>query len=118
MNNAKKHKRIKVTAITKANAGKRYAMFEAIHGSTPRMVKKGRAKYADPCGMIRAGGMLLRHIGKEEKAKKLETALDICGQYEQKLKITGRDIGTTGEEFVNYLMETIEDERLEEKWKS
>ena len=32
-----------------ANIGKRYAMFEAIHGSAPRMVKEGRAKYADPC---------------------------------------------------------------------
>jgi isocitrate dehydrogenase (NAD+) len=31
-----------------ANIGKRYAMFEAIHGSAPRMVQEGRAKYADP----------------------------------------------------------------------
>ncbi|MFQ6115175.1 MAG: isocitrate/isopropylmalate family dehydrogenase, partial [bacterium] len=31
-----------------ANIGKRYAMFEAIHGSAPRMVKEGRAQYADP----------------------------------------------------------------------
>lgn len=29
-----------------ANIGKRYAMFEAIHGSAPRMVQEGRAKYA------------------------------------------------------------------------
>ena len=29
------------------NIGKRYAMFEAIHGSAPRMVKEGRAQYAD-----------------------------------------------------------------------
>ena len=38
------------------NIGKRYAMFEAIHGSAPRMVKEGRAKYADPCSMLRASG--------------------------------------------------------------
>ncbi len=31
-----------------ANIGKQYAMFEAIHGSAPRMVKEGRAQYADP----------------------------------------------------------------------
>ena len=31
-----------------ANIGKQWAMFEAIHGSAPRMVKEGRAKYADP----------------------------------------------------------------------
>ena len=31
-----------------ANVGDEYAMFEAIHGSAPRMVREGRAKYADP----------------------------------------------------------------------
>ena len=31
-----------------ANIGKQYAMFEAIHGSAPRMVTEGRAPYADP----------------------------------------------------------------------
>jgi isocitrate dehydrogenase (NAD+) len=31
-----------------ANIGKRYAMFEPIHGSAPRMVQEGRAEYADP----------------------------------------------------------------------
>ena len=34
-----------------ANIGKRYAMFEAIHGSAPRMVREGRAQYADPCSL-------------------------------------------------------------------
>lgn len=38
-----------------ANIGKRYAMFEAIHGSAPRMVDEGRAQYADPASMIRGG---------------------------------------------------------------
>ena len=37
-----------------ANIGKRYAMFEAIHGSAPRMIKEGRGDYADPCSMLRA----------------------------------------------------------------
>jgi isocitrate dehydrogenase (NAD+) len=46
-----------------ANIGKRYAMFEAIHGSAPRMVKEGRAKYADPSSIIRAAAMLIKHIG-------------------------------------------------------
>jgi len=98
-----------------ANIGKRYAMFEAIHGSAPRMVKEGRAKYADPCSMIRAAAMLINHIGYAEKAKNLEMALDICGQYEKKLVITGRDTGTTGAEYSNYLMETLQDPQLQEK---
>jgi isocitrate dehydrogenase (NAD+) len=101
-----------------ANIGKQYAMFEAIHGSAPRMVKEGRARYADPCSMIRAAAMLLNHIGFREKGKKLEMALDICGQFEKKLVITGRANGTTGKEFGNYLMETIELPNLEEKWNS
>ena len=101
-----------------ANIGKRYAMFEAIHGSAPRMVKEGRAKYADPSSMIKAAAMLLNHIGYVDKAKKLEMALDICAQYEKKIKITGRDTGATGEEYANYIMETLQDSDLEKKWES
>lgn len=101
-----------------ANIGKRYGMFEAIHGSAPRMVKEGRAKFADPCSMIRAASMLINHIGYPERAKNLEMALDICGQYEKKLVITGRDTGVTGAEFADYLMETLQDPNLKEKWES
>lgn len=91
-----------------ANLGKRYAMFEAIHGSAPRMVTEGRAIYADPCSMLRATVMLLSHIGYQEKADKLEKALDICMYEEKKLKVTGRDTGDTCEAFGNYVMETVE----------
>lgn len=90
-----------------ANIGMRYAMFEAIHGSAPRMVEEGRDKYADPCSMLRASAMLLSHIGFTEKADKLSRALDICMLEEKKLKVTGRDTGATCEEFGNYVLETI-----------
>lgn len=101
-----------------ANIGKRYAMFEAIHGSAPRMVEEGRAKYADPSSIIRAAGMLLEHIGYLKEAKALSMALDICGLYEKKLVITGRDTGATGSEYADYIMETLSDDNLEEKWNS
>ena len=91
-----------------ANIGKKYAMFEAIHGSAPRMVTEGRAKYADPCSMLRASVMLLSHIGYQPLADKLERALDICSFEEKRLTITGRDTGATCEEFANYVMETLE----------
>lgn len=91
-----------------ANIGKKYAMFEAIHGSAPRMVQEGRDKYADPCSMIRAGAMLLAHIGYTKEADKLYRALDICTVTEKKLVLTGRDTGATGAEFADYLMNTIE----------
>jgi isocitrate dehydrogenase (NAD+) len=101
-----------------ANVGKQYAMFEAIHGSAPRMVDEGRAQYADPCSMIRAGALMLNHIGYPDKGKKLELALDICGQYEKKLSITGRKTGATGREFTDYLMDTLQSPDLEKKWQS
>ncbi len=91
-----------------ANIGKKYSMFEAIHGSAPRMVKEGRDIYADPCSMIRAGAMLLAHIGYTEEADKLYQALDICTVTEKKLVITGRDTGASSAEFADYLMNTIE----------
>ena len=90
-----------------ANIGKKYAMFEAIHGSAPRMVAEGRGKYADPCSMLRACVMLLSHIGKQEKADSLERALDICCFEERRLTITGRDTGATCKDFGNYVMETL-----------
>jgi len=99
-----------------ANIGKQYAMFEAIHGSAPRMVKEGRAQYADPCSMIRAAAMLLAHIGHPKQAKKLEMALDITGQYEKKLTITGRPTGATGKDFTDYIMDWINNPKLESTW--
>jgi isocitrate dehydrogenase (NAD+) len=100
-----------------ANIGDKYSMFEAIHGSAPRMVEEGRAKYADPCSMIRAGAMLMNHIGFEDRARKLGMALDITSQFEKKLVNTGRDTGATGREFCDYLLDTINDSNLKEKWK-
>lgn len=91
-----------------ANIGKEYSMFEAIHGSAPRMVDEGRDIYADPSSIIRAAGMLLNHIGYVEAGEKLFKALDICGQTEKKLVITGRDTGATSAAFADYIMETIE----------
>ncbi len=99
-----------------ANIGKRYAMFEAIHGTALRMVKEGRAKYADPTSMIKAAAMLLEHIGYKEKAKRLEMALDICTQYEKKIVVTGRSDGATTAEMADYIIETLKDENIEKKW--
>ncbi|MBI3744661.1 MAG: isocitrate/isopropylmalate dehydrogenase family protein [Chloroflexi bacterium] len=99
-----------------ANLGRKYAMFEAIHGSAPRMVKEGRAKYADPSSMIRAGAMMLEHIGYPDLGKRLTMSLDICGQYEKKIVMTGRDTGATGKELGDYILNTLKDTRLEQRW--
>ena len=60
------------------NLGDKYAMFEAIHGSAPRMIERGMGEYANPASMIKAGAMLLRHICRSDAAEKLEKAMDAC----------------------------------------
>ena len=99
-----------------ANIGSQYAMFEAIHGSAPRMVREGRAQYADPSSMIRAGAMMLDHIGFTDLAARLHKALDVCGQYERRIAITGRDTGCTTQEFGDYVIETVADPALNDQW--
>jgi isocitrate dehydrogenase (NAD+) len=100
------------------NIGRKYAMFEAIHGSAPRMVDEGRAKYADPSSMIRASAMLMRHIGYSDHANKLEMALDLCGNFEKKLVMTGRDTGAIGRDYCDYILENVADPDLKSKWES
>jgi isocitrate dehydrogenase (NAD+) len=90
-----------------ANIGASHAMFEAIHGSAPRMVAEGRAAYANPVSMMRAAAMLLAHIGKKIPALKLEHALDICALTERKLVITGHPDGADCETFTDYVLETL-----------
>lgn len=89
-----------------ANIGKQYVMFEAIHGSAPRMVSEGREIYADPSSVMRAAIMLLSHIGFIDKAEIFARALDICAA-EKEVVITGRDSGATSSEFAQYVMDTI-----------
>ncbi len=99
-----------------ANIGTRYAMFEAIHGSAPRMVAEGRAKYADPSSVLKAAGLMLSHLGYEDLGKRVDMALEVCGQYERRLQITGRNTGVTAEEFGQYILETVRDPELEQRW--
>ena len=101
-----------------ANLGRKYSMFEAIHGSAPRMVREGRAKYADPSSMVRAGAMMLEHIGFTELGGRLSKALDICGQFEKKISITGRDTGCTGKELGDYVVATVQDSSLDSRWEA
>jgi len=45
-------------------------------------------------------------------------ALDLCGQYERKVVLTGRADGATGAKFADYVMETLQDPELEARWRS
>ena len=89
-----------------ANLGDRYAMFEAIHGSAPRMIERGMGEYANPSSMLRAAVMLLRHIGRAPAADRLEKALDAC-QSDPACAITGTPEGLSCAQFTNRLLEKL-----------
>ena len=84
-----------------ANIGDRYAMFEAIHGSAPRMVAEGIAEYANPASLCRAAVMMLRHIAMTDEADRLEQALD--GAAED-LNMPGDGTGHTAKDFTDYVI--------------
>ena len=87
-----------------ANIGGRYAMFEAIHGSAPRMVADGIAEYANPSSLCRAAVMMLRHAGMAEPAGKLENALD---EAAENLNMPGDGTGNTADDFTAFVLERI-----------
>ena len=89
-----------------ANIGKKYAMFEAIHGSAPRMMQEGRGDYADPNSMLRATVLLLSHIGQQEKADRLEQALDQLSSSGE-MVFTGREGGATAKGYAETLMRVM-----------
>ncbi|MCQ2413791.1 MAG: isocitrate/isopropylmalate family dehydrogenase [Clostridia bacterium] len=86
-----------------ANVGDSYAMFEAIHGSAPRMIEEGIGDYANPESIFRAVEMLLRHIALPAYADKLNAALSAC-EAEKKVVVTGNRDGATAKEFTDYLL--------------
>ena len=90
------------------NLGDRYAMFEAIHGSAPRMIEQGIGGYANPTSIFKATEMLLNHIGFTSAANKLSKALEICTETEKSVVVTGDRDGATCKEFADYVMSTIQ----------
>lgn len=89
-----------------ANIGKQTAMFEAVHGSAPRMVKEGRAQYADPSSMIKAASMLLRHIGYIESADQIDTALEITIKKPE-FKMTGHSDGASSDQLTDAIIQQL-----------
>ena len=84
-----------------ANIGDRYAMFEAIHGSAPRLIEEGLSAYANPASILKATAMLLRHICRTEAAERLENALDICS------KLIVEPGNLTGDEYAEAVMKNL-----------
>ena len=85
-----------------ANIGDRFAMFEAIHGSAPRLMELGLGDYASPQSILKAEAMLLRHICRPTAAARLEAALQ-----SNPLPITGDKQGVTCKEYTDKLLELL-----------
>lgn len=86
-----------------ANVGDYYAMFEAIHGSAPRMIQEGTGECANPASILKAGEMLLRHIGRSDLAHRLADAMAQMDAQGEKV-ITGTWEGCTCREYVDHLL--------------
>ena len=54
-----------------ANIGKKYAMFEAVHGSAPDIAGKN---IANPSGLLNSAIMMLKHLGKNNEAEMIYNA--------------------------------------------
>ena len=89
-----------------ANTGSRYGMFEAIHGSAPRMVEQGIAEYANPASILRALVMLLDHAGLTDKANALAEAIDKT-DANSLVKVTGDRDGATCRQYTDALLENL-----------
>ena len=75
-------------------------MFEAIHGSAPRLIEQGLGDYANPASILKAAAMLLRHICRPDAAARLERALEGCA-----LTV---DVGaSTGAEYAEAILKAL-----------
>ena len=89
-----------------ANIGTDMAMFEAIHGSAPRMVADGIAHLANPASLMTAAVMMLRHIGLADKADMLEAAVKKADEM-LGAEMTGFPGGRTCREFADIVRGNI-----------
>ena len=89
--------------IPGANIGKDYAVFEAVHGSAPDIAGKN---IANPTAIIQSSVMMLRYLGEQEAAAKIENAL--IKVFEKGENLTG-DLGgnATTDEFTNEILKYI-----------
>ena len=90
-----------------ANTGSQYAMFEAVHGTAPRLIADGEGDYANPASILKAAELLLRHIAMADKADQLAAAMGLCTETERRVVMTGHRDGASCAQFVDYLLEKL-----------
>jgi isocitrate dehydrogenase (NAD+) len=93
-----------------ANLGDHAAVFEAVHGSAPDIAGKD---IANPTAVLRSSLLMLRHLGEQEAAWRIRTALEKV--YRQRDKLT-RDVGGKAgtSEFADSVIEAMQAEPVPE----
>lgn len=86
-----------------ANMGEQNAVFEAVHGSAPDIAGKG---IANPTALMLSAVMMLEHLGEEQAARRLRTAIEET--YRQGESLT-RDVGgsATTEQFTRAVIRNL-----------
>jgi len=76
-----------------ANIGKKFAVFEPVHGSAPKYAGKNKV---NPSATILSGAMLLKHLGKVKEANRLEAAVAAVVKAGRKVTydISNKSVGT------------------------
>lgn len=86
-----------------ANIGENHAVFEAVHGTAPDIAGKG---LANPSALTLSGALLLRHLGEDAAAAKIELAIQ---QTLSEGKTVTRDLGGSAstQEYTDAVIERI-----------
>ncbi len=89
--------------IPGANIGRDYAVFEAVHGSAPDIANQNKA---NPTAIIQSAVMMLRYLGEQDNAIKIENALK---QVFMEGKVITCDLGgsATTQEFADEICRHI-----------
>ncbi len=87
-----------------ANLGDNCALFEAVHGSAPDIAGRG---LANPTAMMLSAILMLRHLGRDALADRVERAIQRV--YQEGRHLT-RDVGgkATTEEFTSAIIDALE----------
>ena len=86
-----------------ANIGTDAAIFEAVHGSAPDIAGKG---VANPCALLLGAAQMLSHIGKEDQAQHVRTAIRSTLEARDRLTPDLGGSGTTSS-FTDALIERV-----------
>jgi isocitrate dehydrogenase (NAD+) len=77
-----------------ANIGTEASVFEPVHGSAPKYAGQDKA---NPTAMILSGVLMLRHLGEQPAAERLEAAVrDVIAEGRHTTYDIGGDTGTRG----------------------